>query len=167
MRSIHSSSALVLIAAIVSLLTAAQAGAVPVYSNFGPGDSYDPTSGHGIGKLGTWPNLTCVSQFSVASPQSYALDSIELAADSFIPGANQLDVSLVADAAGLPGTVLESFSFTDQMVVADSSAHPDLRRAPRADIGEQLLARRLRSGHHAGVLALDVAERGWGVGREY
>ncbi|NLT76170.1 MAG: hypothetical protein GXX98_06570 [Planctomycetes bacterium] len=109
MQSARGVSGAILIATIIVFL-AVPSGANLVYSNFGSGI---PGGGYGIGTYGPG-NYAYASSFSVTGTESYTLDRIELAAAlSF--GLNQLNVSLMADAAGLPGTVLESFSFTDQM----------------------------------------------------
>ncbi len=80
-----------------------------LFDTFGPGDSYD--TGHYWTIGGGW---TQGEQFSFAGSQSYLLDSIELGA-GVCTGDNQLTVSLMDDAAGQPGAVLESFSFIGQM----------------------------------------------------
>jgi len=109
MQSVRGVSGVILIATIVVFL-AAPSGANLVYSNFGSGT---PGGGYAIGAYAPG-NYAHASSFSVTGTESYTLDRIELAA-TLMYGPNQLNVSLMADAAGLPGTVLESFSFTDQM----------------------------------------------------
>ena len=52
-------------------------------------------------------------EFSFTGPR-YSLDRIELAA-ALIDGDNELNVALMTDVGGKPGSALESFSFTDQM----------------------------------------------------
>lgn len=106
----------------IVLFLAVQAGANVVYSSFGPGDSYYSTSGYGVGKYGSSANYTQACPFSVTDPQSYTLDSIELAT-ALMSGLNQLNVSLMTDVAGQPGTVLESFSFIEQLPPFDGSFH--------------------------------------------
>jgi hypothetical protein len=103
--------------AITVLSIAGQVGASTVlYSSFGPGDSYNPFAGASVGGyLGEDQNFSVARPFSFAGTGSYLLDSVTLAAGMNSSGANQLNVSVTTDAAGLPGTVLESFSFTDQM----------------------------------------------------
>ena len=102
-----------------------------IYSNLGPGTGYDPSWGGTLGGF-VGANQGLAFQFSFAGPQSYLLDSVGLAV-GWVTGENQLNVSVMTDAAGLPGAVLESFSFTDQLgsfgnanplLVGTSIAHP-------------------------------------------
>ena len=131
MSSTRGSSRIILIAATVVFIAAGQAGASVIFSTFGPGDSYDPSWGGTLGGF-TGGNQGLANRFSFAGPQSYLLDSVELAA-GYVTGDNQLNVSVMTDAAGLPGAVLESFSFTGQMgtfgdvnplLAGTSVAHP-------------------------------------------
>lgn len=115
MSSTRGRSRIILITATILFVAAGQAGASVIYSTFGPGDSYDPGLGGTLGGF-AWPNQALANPFSFAGPQSYQLDSIELAA-GIVLGENQLNVSVMTDVAGAPGLVLESFSFTGQMGV--------------------------------------------------
>jgi len=131
MSSTGGRSRIILITAIILVIATGQAGASVIFSNFGPGDSYDTSVGGTLGGF-AWPNSALANQFSFAGPQSYLLDSIELAA-GWVTGPNQLNVSVMTDVAGAPGVVLESFSFTNQMgqfgfvnplLVGTSVVHP-------------------------------------------
>jgi len=123
----------VLIVAAILFIAAGQAGADVLFNTFGPGDSYQTAIGWTIGlPPGTPDNFAQGNQFSFTGLQSYRLDSIELAV-GLVAGTNQVNVSLMNDAAGLPAAVLEAFSFTDQMgpfgsnnppLVGTSVAHP-------------------------------------------
>ena len=132
MSSTRGRSGIILIAATILFIAAGQAGAsVVLFSNLGPGDSYDIGMGGTLGGF-AWPNSALANGFTFWGPQSYLLDSIELAA-GIVTGPNLLNVSIMTDVAGAPGVVLESFSFTNQMgqfgfanplLVGTSVAHP-------------------------------------------
>jgi hypothetical protein len=113
--STHSRSRIILIAATILFIAAGQAGATAIFSTFGPGDSY---AANGQGMASGW---AIGFPFSFGGPQSYLFDSVELAVGLYY-GPNQLNLSLRTDAAGVPGAVLESFSFTDQMVLYQSGS---------------------------------------------
>jgi hypothetical protein len=103
-----------------------------IYSTLGPGSSYEEW-GYGIGT----PTLGGQSQEVAALfvPTSvYTLDALGFAA-FHISGPNQLTVNLAADASGLPGAILESWSLSDLhgfspgstvVNVLTSSLHPVL-----------------------------------------
>jgi hypothetical protein len=110
MCSTHGRSRSALIVTAILFVAAGQAGAAVVYSTFGPGDSYDTSTGWTIG-FGGWAQG---DQFSFAGPQPYYLDTVE-AAVGLMTGANQLTLSVMSDVGGQPGAVLESFSFINQM----------------------------------------------------
>jgi hypothetical protein len=131
MSSTRGRSRIILITAIILVIAAGQAGASVIFSTFGPGLGYDPSVGGTLGGF-AWPNSAIANQFSFAGPQSYLLDSVELPV-GWVTGDNQVNVSVMTDAAGLPGAVLESFSFTGQMgqfgfvnplLVGTSVVHP-------------------------------------------
>jgi hypothetical protein len=119
---------------IVVLLTTSIANAAPtvLFNTFGPGDTYDTSNGWTIG----YPSYGWVqgNQFIIGPSNSYNLDKIELAA-GLIAGTNQLDVWLMNDDAGKPGTIIEAFNFLNKMQIAgfnnpplsaDSVLHPTL-----------------------------------------
>jgi len=120
MWSERGGSGIVLIAVAVLLCACGQASAAVVFNTFGSGNSYDVTAGLAIGLVPGVGNFTQGDRFSFTGSYGYYLDTIELAA-SLIDGTNQLNVSLMTDAAGQPGAVIESFSFTDQMGGINSS----------------------------------------------
>ena len=120
-----------------------------IFSNLGPGDSFetggaaygfggDPLSGFTTGGI---------DQAAVFIPQgNFFLDSIELplklrrillSGEEFL-GPNELDLSVMADANGAPGEILESIYLIDAMsvgepalTVANSVLRPLLRRGVR------------------------------------
>jgi hypothetical protein len=114
MGSMRGSSKAILIAMVILFVAGGQAGAAVLFNTFGSGNSYNLNSGSPVGLVPGFGNVAEGNQFSFTTlPASY-LDTIELAA-GLDEGINQLDVALMTDAAGQPGSVIESFSFTDQM----------------------------------------------------
>src|SRR5580704_15964799 len=85
-----------------------------VYSDFGPGQSFDTSLSVAVG---TYPGL--VSQEAVAASftpaSSWVLTAIDFAA-GYDHGPNQLSVYLTSGA--VPGAPIESFSFTNLTGVA-------------------------------------------------
>ena len=122
-----------ILASLVLLAAAPLAAhAVVIFSDFGPGDSFDHNIGWTIGLSGF--NFPSAMPFSV-SGGSYNLGSIALAV-SWVQGPNQLQVKLADDAGGAPGSILEDFAFVDAMgkfgtavplLEANSLAHPLLQ----------------------------------------
>jgi hypothetical protein len=109
----------VLIAMAVLLCARGHTGAAVLFSTL----SADPYDIHGGAPVGLMPgvgNFTQGNQFSFTGMTSRTLDSVELAAALF-SGTNQLNVSLMSDAAGQPGSVIESFSFVGQMGGIDNN----------------------------------------------
>jgi hypothetical protein len=99
---------LIIVAVAVGQLNAAPTS---IFSTLGPGDTYNT----GVGwTIGTSAGLDVGNQFSFTGPDSYQLDSIELAV-WLNSGTNVLDVWLMSDAAGKPGDIIETFSFTGAM----------------------------------------------------
>ena len=94
------------------LVTAGQADATVLFNTFGPGDSYNTSMGWTVGYSGLDYVQGC--QFMFSGARSYFLDSVE-AAIALAEGENQLTLALMTDAGNLPDTVIESFSFVDQM----------------------------------------------------
>jgi hypothetical protein len=80
-----------------------------VFSNFGPGDSFD-SDGRSVGKAsGTYNNAG--GQFTV-SGSDFNFTSAE-AALQYFSGANQVTFGIRSDASGLPGTLLQTFVATN------------------------------------------------------
>jgi hypothetical protein len=84
-----------------------------IFSTLGPGDTYNINSGYAIGAFDEYC-WELGNQFSFTGPNPYQLDSIELAV-GFVSGTNVLDVWIMSDAAGKPGTIIESFNFIGDM----------------------------------------------------
>lgn len=87
-----------------------------IFSNFGPGDSYATNTGRGL-SVGS-PFGVPEGDFDLGhdfTPGSdFLLDSVELAVGLRV-GNNELDVWLMTDAAGKPGTIIEAFHFSGAM----------------------------------------------------
>jgi len=120
MCSARGSSRVVLIVAVIVFVVGGQAGAAALFNTFGSGNSYNINSGSPVGMMSGVGNVTEGNQFSLTSLPACYLDSIELAA-ALVTGTNQLTVSLRTDTSGQPGSILESFSFIDQMGGLDNN----------------------------------------------
>jgi len=94
-----------LLAAAVVWATAGPAGAVTIYDNFGPGDSYGSSS-YGFNTI---YRDGAVSFEVGASDAPFILDSIELALQGSGGGEGIL-VNLALDDSGQPGAILETAS---------------------------------------------------------
>ncbi len=124
----------IVLAVGVVLLISGHAIAAPIYSTLGPGDSYHAWSAYDIGRPGyEWDRG---EQFGFDGP-SYTLDSVEIVVKQTyiecVPvGQNKIDVWLMTDAAGKPGTLIEGWSFVGvlrndpQILVGASMLHPAL-----------------------------------------
>ncbi len=107
----------------IALVVCAEAVAEPLFSTFELLDDYSTLGGWAIG----WPdgNFDQGDRFSFPGTQSYSLASVELAL-ALQEGANAVDVWLMTDAGGQPGTILESFSFIGVMKPFDGMLVPPL-----------------------------------------
>lgn len=94
-----------LLAAAVVWATAGPAGAITIYDNFGPGDSF----GSAAYGFNTVARDGAVSFEVGASDAPFMLDSIEFALQGSGGGEGIL-VNLASDSAGEPGTILETAS---------------------------------------------------------
>lgn len=106
-----------------------QAGVI--YSNLGPGDSFDPNSGWVVATLASQEHVdqAIAMPFTVIGT-NYTFTSAELAT-SLAHGTSPLDISLTADAGGLPGDVIETMSVNlpvgdPALVMATSTLNPSL-----------------------------------------
>ena len=99
------------ICVLIWLLLAVPCHADLIFSTLGSADTYDIASGWTVG---TSSNIDVGNRFSFAGPESFYVDSIELAV-SRTGGPNELNVWLMTDAAGKPSLVIEAFSFTGAM----------------------------------------------------
>jgi hypothetical protein len=97
---------------IIVVALTGQLSANTIFSTLGPGDTYNLGVGWTIGTINDlWDQG---SQFSFTGPNPVSLGSIELAM-SLVSGTNELDVWLMNDAGGQPGSIIESFNFIGAM----------------------------------------------------
>lgn len=112
-----------------SLTCAASAGPIAVFSNFGPGNTYNTSSAWTIG----YPNPAFLNVYGAAfTPlQAVIFDDLQVVLEHQ-GGANQFVVSLNADSGNLPGAALESFFldnqasnlFSGNLLTEASALHP-------------------------------------------
>jgi hypothetical protein len=102
-----------------------------IYSNLGPGDSFDPTSGWVVATLGSIDHVdqAIAMPFTVIGT-NYTFTSAELAM-WLVGGTSSLEISLTADASGVPGDVIETMSVNlpgsdPALVTATSTLNPSL-----------------------------------------
>jgi hypothetical protein len=122
--------------ALTSLLGAAPAHADSiVFSNLGPGGTYDAGVGYNVsGPTSQAEEATAIGQPFVPLAD-YTFDALDIALN-WVLDTNAGTVSLASDASGQPGAILESFRFTDRphmsstatnLAVGMSTVHPLLR----------------------------------------
>jgi hypothetical protein len=80
-----------------------------IFSNLGPGDSYQGTSGYSVGNLPFGPDYRVYADAFTVGTASTELSTIGVAV-GFVAGTNQLTIDLDADSGGSPGSVIESFA---------------------------------------------------------
>jgi hypothetical protein len=102
---------------LVCFACAAEAKTI-VFDNFGPNDSYDVSHGYtlavGLNSTGLPPN-TNLDQGALFIPSDSGYLSDIWLAVGLGSGANELDVWLMDTVAGQPGSILESFHFSNAM----------------------------------------------------
>lgn len=105
--------------------TPVQADSV-IFSNLGPGDSYtgNVVSAVGYPFGGFLGDYVIASGFTVGSKSMY-LSTIQVAA-GLKSGPNTLTINLDADAGGIPGATLESFTITGAMPTIGSVSSGNL-----------------------------------------
>jgi hypothetical protein len=90
-----------------------------VFDNFGPGDSYNVNAGSTLGAIPGHPDLA--SRFSVGASSVYlssvdvAISLVDRSPSTPSPDLNDIDILVMTDAGGLPGSVLETFHFVNAM----------------------------------------------------
>lgn len=125
---------------IVSFLSVTPAHSDVIYSALLPGESFTTTSALVLGTYleGPPPSQTLVAiqwGFSFTPTIDATLDSIKFAA-SYFSGNNGLNVILMSDSADVPGTALETFTFTGLSTVgtlytASSVLHPVMNQGTK------------------------------------
>ena len=89
-----------------------------IFSNYGPGDTHSTTNGRAVLYNAPEPHPTnvdwdCGVGFTPAGT-NYYLDTIELTA-AFVTGTDELDVWLMNDNDGIPGSIIEAFHFRNEL----------------------------------------------------
>jgi hypothetical protein len=110
---------------ITVLLATSFANAAPtvLFNTFGPGDTYDAFASYAIGfSPYEWDHG---NKFMIVTSQPYYFDKIELEVGLF-SGTNALDVSLMTDSSGIPGTTMEAFNFVNKMQPSYNNPRPPL-----------------------------------------
>jgi len=102
-----------------------------IHSNLGPGDSFDPASGWVVATLASIDHVdqAIAMPFTVIGT-NYTFTSAELAM-WLVGGTSPLEISLTADASGVPGDVIETISVNlpvgdPALVTATSTLNPSL-----------------------------------------
>jgi hypothetical protein len=80
-----------------------------IYSTFGPGGTFNP--GLGLGAVGPFQ---MAFPFTVPAGSNYLFQSASLALGEGVGSNNSVTISLAANAAGVPGSILETFGATVQ-----------------------------------------------------
>jgi hypothetical protein len=108
-----------------------RAKAETIFNNFGPGDTYQKNSSYVIGLAGGGTFTSSQGDGFRVTGGNYTLNSLTLAL-CIVSGPNAVDVQFRADAGGVPGTILETFHFSNlgqfgklnPPVVGTSELHP-------------------------------------------
>jgi hypothetical protein len=106
-----------------SLVSPARAGTI--FSNLGPGDSYDSTAGWSVSTPSSSAGYASVSAMPFTPTTTASLASIELAIQ-LASGTNSLTIELLTDNNNSPGSVIESYSANNQMVTFGTVSAGDL-----------------------------------------
>jgi hypothetical protein len=123
---------------IATILGAAHLNAGTIYNTFGSGDSYETGSGSTLGLGNLFGNGGYSDAFEFTPTTSGSVDDI-LTAIQYIyepglaTGPNELDVWLMSDDSGSPGSIIESFEYTgtsgssnESVITLQSTTHPYL-----------------------------------------
>ena len=96
------------IASCLVCLLSVPASGVSVYSTFGPGDSFNSSSGTSLGYVGGAIDSVFVQGMSFqVTEHDYYLDSVDVALSSF-RGSDSVLLSVLMDNGGMPGAFLGS-----------------------------------------------------------
>lgn len=116
-----------LVITAVLLAASLPAWSATIYSNFGPGDSFDVPAYIIGGGSGTQQEVA----LSFVPAFGATLDSIRVAVrnDPFFSSANNYTIYLASDSSGLPGSAIETFSgltfsYPSAILTLNSSANP-------------------------------------------
>jgi hypothetical protein len=111
--------AIILTACMPALLVSSAQGAVTLYDTFGPGDAF-MWGGNSIGILNPGEDVDRGYQFQFAGSESYRLETITTAMckwEYYGQLGNEVDIWLMSDEGGQPGTILESWNVVGEMAL--------------------------------------------------
>src|ERR1700733_3277250 len=123
---------------IAAILCATHLGAGVIFSTFGPDTSYDTVNGYTLGLGNLFGNSGYSDAFEFTPTESGSLEDILMAIQyiyqpGIATGSNQLDVWLMSDSSGSPGSILESFQYNgtsgnteESIITLQSSSNPFL-----------------------------------------
>src|SRR5262245_7408762 len=95
----------------LTLAAAPAAQAAPIFSNFGPGFSYDITTGNPVGDPFFTGDTVFAEGVGFATGSDATIGSVSIALGYvFSPPPLPFSVALMSDVGGLPAVVLESFT---------------------------------------------------------
>ena len=102
-----------------------------VFSNFGPGMTFNELQGVGVTGSGD-PLGGVIPAYAFTPSETFTFSSAQLAMN-LVTGPNHFQVLLMTSSGGLPGNIIETITLTDavpmfppQIVVANSALHPVL-----------------------------------------
>lgn len=103
-----------LLVCVVAFVLASPSFAAPVFSNLGPGSSYDITQGNGVGNDFVGDTLAEGVSFIPKTNAIFGSFSLALSCGSFsCPAPETFTAALMTDNSDAPGSALESFLFTN------------------------------------------------------
>ncbi len=109
MRNIPKPLFMIVIAAVVALATAGAARADQIiFSNFGPGMTFDTNHGYTVAGSGAQGTAVIANRFTATSNLSFISAQLALGLSSGSPSI--LQVLLETDAGGLPGSIIETIN---------------------------------------------------------
>jgi hypothetical protein len=163
---------------IVAVFSVTQAHSDLVYSSFGPSDTFGGGLVFGsFDEYSTNPPTPVNLQYGFSFTPTFdaTLDSIKFAAFYF-SGSNALDATLMSDSNGLPGTALETFTFTGltntgTIYTANSLLHAALNQGTQywfvlAAQGDGMFAWSDNQGSDSPLVArrdLKASDTGWNI----
>jgi hypothetical protein len=105
-RIVRSRAFRLLLLGLISAISASNADAAVLYDNFGPGTSFDPSAGQGIGS-----NSDAEYGLLFTPSANGYIGRLTVAASSY-SGAGEIAFTLYDNVLGAPGNVLETFSLS-------------------------------------------------------
>ena len=103
----------IIVGATLSMVLPDTLTADVIYSNFGPGDTFNTTYSWGIGAFYSGTNPNVGASFKVG-PADMLFDSAQVAFLGSISGTNSLTLGIYSNSSdNLPGTLLQSFTLTN------------------------------------------------------